>query len=273
MNFIALRVVAAFSALCLLHGTAVAAGEQVDIVGIRLGMTVDEVKAAITKYNPNLAIQPPVQKLMKYRVANETRKTEPFISHLFAVSGKKQKDDIYVYFSAPPGEPRAIAISRLHNNFDPPILRDTYYKALVDKYGKPDATEVDRHKDEKRKVVWLQWHVGDGRTQCVPHIPGGREVDGAFGTLGRGNVEQGQVLLRIRHQNTGEMIVPAAKSPADCAALLTYQLNYDPLFAADGLLIDVAAAARSEEALAAWIDGLVQQGEAEIRGSTAAPKL
>jgi len=252
---------------------AIAGDSQVDVVGLRLGMTVDEVKAAIQKYEPGLAIQPPVRKVMQYRVANETRKTEPFISHLFAVSGKKQKNDIYVYFSAPPGEPRVIAISRLHNNFDPPIQRANYYKALVEKYGEPDATEVDIQQDETRKMYWYQWHVGAGKTQCVPHIPGGRQVNGAFGSLGTGNLEQGKVLARIQDPGTGQMVVPEAKTPADCAALLTYQLNYDPLFAAQGTLIDVAGAARSEQALSEWIDRLVEQGEAEIRGSTTAPKL
>ena len=109
-----------------------------------------------------------MQKVLQYRVGNETRKTEPFLSYLFAVSGKKQKDDIYVYFSPPPGEPHAVAIRRSHNNFDPPIAREACYKALVDKYGEPSAALTDKHADEARRQHWHQWHVGAGKVQCAP---------------------------------------------------------------------------------------------------------
>lgn len=276
MKSCSLRLVASLFlvALALLSSvSANAADEKVDIVGLRLGMTLDEATEAIRKYNPELKIQPPVRKVLQYRVANETRKTEPFVSYLFAVSGKKQKDDIYVYFSLPPGEPRAIAISRMHNNFDPPILRDTYYKALTGKYGTPAATETDKQGAESRRMYWFQWHIGDGKTQCVRHVPGGRNVEGKFGTLASGTVERGEVLPRIMNASTGKMYDPAAKDPSDCAVLLTYQLNYDPLFAAIGTLIDVAGAAKSEQEMSKWIDELARKGEAEIRGSKAAPKL
>src|SRR5690606_38185395 len=107
------------------------------------------------------------------------------------------KDDIYVYFSFPPGEPRVVAIRRLHNNFDPPIPRGNYYKALIAKYGEPSATEKDKHGAESRRMYWHQWHVGDGKVQCVPYISGGREVEGQFGSIGASAVERGEVLRRI----------------------------------------------------------------------------
>lgn len=260
------------AALVLLSsGTAYAADEGVDIVGLRLGMTVEQAQEAIRAYNPDLQIQPPVQKVLQYRVANETRKTDPFVSFIYAVSGKKQADEIFVYFSPPPGEPRAVAITRMHNNFDPPVLRENYYKALVEKYGTPSATQNDTHADHARRAYWYQWHVGDGKVQCTRLFSGGREVEGAFGSLGASAVEKGEVLQRITA--SGAMLNPEANDPSDCAVLLTYQLNYDPLFSASGSLIDVAGAARAEQELSAWIDELVRQGEAEIRGSTAAPKL
>lgn len=252
---------------------AKASDQTFDIVGLRLGMTLDEARAAIRKYNPDLAIQPPVKKTVQYRVANTTRKTEPFVSYLFAVStGKKQKDNIYVYFSYPPGEPRVIAITRLHSNFDPPIPRANYYKALVERYGTPAATQNDTLADQSRRHYWYQWHVG-GKVQCLRSLPGGREVKGQFGSLGATVVERGEILKHIKDFSTGRMLNPKASDPSDCAALLTYHLSYDPLFSATGTLIDVAAAAQSEQRMSAWIDELVRKGEAEIRGSTATPRL
>lgn len=139
----------------LLCTPAKAADERVDIVGLRLGMTLDEAQEAIRKYNPNLVIQPPVRKVLQYRVANETRKTAPYVSSIFAATGKKQADSISVFFSYPPGEPRVIAITRLHNNFDPPILRENYYKALVAKYGAPAASQNDTLADNSQRMPKL----------------------------------------------------------------------------------------------------------------------
>lgn len=258
----------------LLASPSLAADDgKVDIVGLRLGMTIEEVRNAIKAYNPALQIQPPVRKVLQYQVGNETRKTEPFVSYLFAVSGKKQKDEIYAYFSFPPSEPRVVALTRMHNQFDPPILRNHYVKALTEKYGKPDATEKDKHGDESRRMHWYQWHVGNGKAQCAPHIGGGRDVEGKFGSLSIGQVEKREVLRRITTTPGKNQPIDPPVDPATCAALLTYQLNYDPLFSATGTLIDVHGAARSEQALSDWINELVRKGEAEIRGSTSKPKL
>lgn len=270
------RIAGAAAALMILAGAGQVASADtadVDVVGLKLGMTLEEAQAAIAAYNPDLQIQPPVQKILQYRVANETRKTEPFLSYLFAVSGKKQSDDIYVYFSLPPGEPRAVAITRQHNNFDPPIPREVYRKALIEKYGEPAATEKDIYGDESHKLHWYQWHIGDGKVQCVPHIAGGREVEGQFGSIAATAIEAGQTFQRITDPATGAMLNAEARDPSDCAVLLTYQLVYDPMFSAQGTLIDVAAAAKSEQEMTAWIDELVRKAEEEIQSSPAAPKL
>lgn len=239
---------------------AAGADEAVDIVGIRLGMSLEEAQAAIREYDPKLALQPPVRKTLRYQAGRATRETEPFVSYVFAITNKKQKDDIYVYFSLPPGEPRVVAIERMHNNFDPPISREAYRSALLEKYGEPDAGMHDPTPDESRRQVWYQWHVGDGK-QCARTFDGGRKVEGDFGSLSASNVEKGEVHTRL-------------ESPADCAALLTYELNYDPLFSAKGTLIDVAGALRSEQAMQTWVDELARGDSAAApSGAAGKPKL
>lgn len=245
------------AALTLLSGATA-------IVGLRLGMKVAEAEAAIRAYNPVLLLQPPVERVLQYRVFDQTRKTEPFASYVLAVTNKKQKDDIYIYFS--PSEPRVVAIRRLHNNFDPPIMQDSYREALFDKYGEPDAVKTDQHADEAHRTVWYQWHIGEAKTQCERRPLGAATpIEGAFGSLGEGTgpVETGEVLQHIAP--SGSMQNVDAQGPADCATLLTYQLAYDPLGSATGILVDVAAAAEAEQAMSAWIEDMVRQGEAEIQ--------
>ncbi|MCA8927783.1 MAG: hypothetical protein KDC18_06910 [Alphaproteobacteria bacterium] len=276
MNMQLKHACAALALSVLLAGGARAAdGSEADIVGLTLGMTVAEAEAAIKAYNPDLHIQPPVQKIYQYRVGNKTHKTDPFVSYIFAVSGKKQHDSIYVYFSLPPSEPRAIAISRIHNNFDPPISREAYIEALHEKYGPPQASEIDATNDNKRQTHRYQWLIGDGKVQCLRAIPGGYKVDGPYGSVGAstGAIESGRILPAIQNSTTGKMIAPDATSPDDCAVLLTYSLAYDPLGSAKGVLVDVAAAARSEAGVAAWIDSLVQNRQPPAKPASGKPKL
>jgi hypothetical protein len=257
----------------LLPTSANAADDEVDIVGLRLGMTIDEAQQAIRAHNPDLTIQPPVQNVIRYRVGNKTHTSDPFVSHIQSAPGTKQKESIYVWFSAPPGEPRAIAIRRSHSDFEPPIPRSNYHQALLDKYGEPSATQKDTHADSARRTYWYQWHVGDGKVQCIPAHSGGRDVEGTFGTLSENTVEKGEVLTRIRGFATAQMRATVTNNPSDCAALLTYRLNFDPLTSATGTLIDVAGAMKSEQGLSTWIEDLVRKQEEATRGSSAAPKL
>ena len=103
-----------------------------------------------------------------------------------------------------------------------------------------------------------------------PHLRGGRDVEGQFGSLSPSAVERGEVLKRIADGATGKMRNAEANDPSDCATLLTYELNYDPLFAAVGELIDLAGAAESERRMPQWVEDLVRQGD---RKPTGKPKL
>lgn len=139
-NFRYTRLAVIASAL-VLSAPANAADKEADIVGLRLGMTMDEAQEATRKYNPDLKFQPPVKEILQYRVANQTQKTAPFVSHVFAVSGKKE--DTYIYFPYSPSEPLMIAITRFHENSDPPIPRGNYYEALTEKCElRQDQTSV-----------------------------------------------------------------------------------------------------------------------------------
>ena len=247
--------------------------DGVDLVGVKLGMTVEEARRAILDYNPDLLIRPPGEKYIQYQVVNEMRRTEPFLSYIFAQTGKKQRDDIYVYFSSPPSEPRVVAVHRNHSHFDPPILRETYRNALIEKYGEPSATQSSKFVADAQNSIKLQWHIGDGKVQCAAVRDGGYEIEGQFGEIDGNTIVAGNVLKSITDIDTGRFHNPEVRDPSDCAILVTYMLNQDPLSNAVGKLVDVAAAAKSEQETQKWIDELIRQGEAEIRGSKAKPRL
>lgn len=243
--------------------------DDAEIIGLKLGMTVEEAKQAIADYDADLIIQPPMQRAYRYQVGNKTLKTDPFISSLYAVAKDKQKGNVQLYFSMPPSEAKVIAISRTHSKFEPPITRDNYIKALVDKYGEPDATQKDVYGDSARQMHWLQWHISADKQQCLPYFSGGREADGSFGTVGGSSIEKAEVtqVILSKHPNAAGLDLD------NCASVLTYQLNYDPVFAATGFLVDVSAAIKSEREVNQWIDSLVKQEEAKNNSSTAKPKL
>lgn len=62
------RIAGAAAALMIFAGLGQVASADtgdVDIVGLKLGMTLEEAQAAIAAYNPDLKIQPPVQKILQ----------------------------------------------------------------------------------------------------------------------------------------------------------------------------------------------------------------
>ncbi|AFJ03702.1 hypothetical protein Q7C_2581 [Methylophaga frappieri] len=263
-----IAVISVFTMLMLTHSALALERDDADIIGLKLGMTVEQVKKTIADYDKDFVLQPPMQRVYQYRVANKTIKTEPFISSLYAVAKDKQKGNVQIYFSMPPSEPRVVAISRSHNNFVPPITRENYSNALVDKYGQPVATQNDKQVNSERQMHWLQWHIGD-KPQCLPYFSGGRQVQGPFGTIGMSSIEKGEVTQVIMSQKTDVNNLDLD----NCASVLTYQLAYDPVNAATGILVDVSGIIKSEREVNQWIDSLAKQEEDKINSSTAKPKL
>lgn len=125
--------------LCLLAGTAFAASggfspnpraAEVDIVGLKLGMTVDEVKETLKAHDADLKIRD--QQGAITELANSG-----FLSFVYATTDNaKLKDEIRVDFAPPPHEPRAIMISRFTSYKEgnrPP--KNAVIAALKQKYG------------------------------------------------------------------------------------------------------------------------------------------
>lgn len=221
-----------------------------DIAGIFIGMTQAEVEAVIRAYDPEAVFQYN-QSTYRYTALDRRLETEPFLSTL--VAGAENRSVIFqVRFSPPPGEGRVVGIRRNHNQRTAPLTQADYAASLVDKYGAPseDVSSGEGNRVQ-RKLTWRD--TRPGRVECV--VSSGTNLPGL--PLSGGNI------LDTLSGPQGNLA--AAGAVDNCALVMTYQLNQDPVFQAGGLLYDVEAAAKGEQAAQEWVRAL--QAEASRPGT------
>lgn len=114
-----------------------AAPVNVDIVGIRLGMTLDEVKRAVQAHSPGMQINE------QNGIINNAPATA-YMSWLIAKSGKGapagSTDAIGVHFAPPPNAHRALFVERFTGfQHGQQPLSDAIKEALVKKFGPPSV--------------------------------------------------------------------------------------------------------------------------------------
>lgn len=219
-----------------------------DIAGVFIGMTQEEVEAAIRAYDPEAVFQYN-QATYRYTALNQRFQTDPFLQILVAAA-ENRTVVLQVLFSPPPGESRVVGIERSHGQRTAPLTQADYASALIDKYGPPSG---DEHNGEqgygsRRTLTWQDSRPG--KVECVPSVSFGTSILDALSGPRANLPEDGNV--------------------DDCARVMTYTLHQDPVFNARGLLYDVAAAARGEQAAQEWVRSL----EAEAsRPGTERPTL
>ncbi len=233
-----------------------AAADEFDVAGIALGMSVEDVREAILDYNKDMKIRTEVLQ-MTYSDGVKKYRTEPFVRQ---VIGQMPAHDIVATIATPPEKPEVGAIFRVHHMKNEPVARGVYLDALIEKYGEPAINFINN-----ADFMFLYWFLGEGKVNCMPVVNQKISLDTSLNSS----------MLKIIQNPDGTMKNPEAKSPEDCAVVLKYQLNNDPVVRAAAEMVDVAAAARNEVSLRAWVDELNRKAREDLvkQSGAAKPKI
>lgn len=120
---------------------------DIDIIGLKLGMTKDQVITTLKKHNRNVLIT-----FNEFKVPEKARKQNVSIpDHLQAINAEmgnikvRPYESIVIRFASPPAISSVNEIVR-SSTFAQDILTDTVMTALKEKYGTPTA--------KSRMLVW-----------------------------------------------------------------------------------------------------------------------
>ncbi len=147
-----------------------AAARRVDVAGMKLGMTPDQIRAAISAHDPTLKIQVAESTI---ELADGTQRS--FVTSVSAERRVTNPDSIDVSFSQPPRDAQAVGIIR-RQSFEararPPYK--PIRKALLEQYGRPsdeavhgtvDGAAVDL--EGQGGGLRLAWRLDKDKTECV----------------------------------------------------------------------------------------------------------
>lgn len=228
---------------------AIAASSELDIGGLRLGMSPDEARQALVAFGAAADKIQESRAKFWFMDGDNRHETPEFIDRMHGSnevfkSGKRVSDSIELDFSPPPEGGRVVRITRTVVNFvDAPTVGN-YRNALVEKYGPPDQKISGN-------PIWMR---GPGKADCVTGAKG-KGADAYVNAIYRRI--QGRVSLE--HLTNPRNI----KGPDDCAIRLIYKLGSGddlPAKRVTAELIDPGAWVKAQLAAMAVIDK--QQTEA-----------
>lgn len=154
----------------LIHAASASAADgdaRRELLNVKLGMTLDEAKAALLSLKPPLAPAPgmPEVKTVVPLLPNGAFVASYYAPQTSVVPGTTGKSAT-IQFSPPPGASRAIAISQTvqYGSKDAPTL-ENLLTALHEKYGKPHQTHTNAQGSAKLYWAWSSEGVPLGADQ------------------------------------------------------------------------------------------------------------
>lgn len=248
------------AALLAMTWHAARADTSFDIVGLRLGMTLAQARAALQAHDPKVKIEEQRRYFGYSDGINNQLRSEDFVFWLsasrFVVEGNQQgSENLTLYFSPKPGEQRVIGIGRIQSGMPNPPTGRQYRDALVAKYGKPSSEDSSG---------LVRWEFPAGKSNCMTK---------SVHRLSSGK----SILIPIYGNPTGNpdrFQKPGVKSLSDCASYLQYTVGLPtrPATEVRALMLDVEAAARGELAANQWVSELREKArkarEAKGKGPT-----
>lgn len=161
------RCLVSIAALVLLAGAALAlAAPDWDIVGIRLGMSPAQARAAMAAHAPKAQTTDYTRQFV-YSDGVQQKPLPGFLSVINASQGPTNKSEtLEVMFSAPPMEQRVIRVIRTLAMYDDPLPMARAMASVTQKYGKP-ATVLEANMGSGNFSRWLE----PGKTACGDTAP------------------------------------------------------------------------------------------------------
>ncbi|MCC5885866.1 MAG: hypothetical protein JJT88_05455 [Gammaproteobacteria bacterium] len=219
-----------------------------DLMGLRLGMTEDEVTAAFKAYNPNGQINVYNSNYTYSDKVNSFR-TPPFLSSMdLRVTTTVISTPLRVWFSGPDGDVRVIAIAREEINLPNPPTAAEFNQTVYDKYGEPT------HRMSNGAPIWQE----AGKPSCITT----RNSYGESISLqefpqvasGHKTMEQAVQMLEIWQQRPAEQAAP--EDLGTCGAFMYYPPGRDAMRSFRAAIFDVGAIVDTHRRRMAWVSQL-----------------
>jgi hypothetical protein len=256
------RLVRAVATLALAAGSAPGfAAPDWDLLGVKLGMTEAEVRAAFQAAEPGGKISLE-NATYSYSDKINSFKTPPFLSTMqLSVTRLSIQRPIKVWFSGPIGEVRVIAVTRNESNLPSAATNAQYRQGLQGKYGPPTALESNG-----ALTLWEE----KGKPSCIR--AGGRFEIGEFGQVTGGFKDLPMAVEKLKAVQQR----PNSGLPADlttCGTFMYYVTGSDPVMSVTAGLFDVGAIMQTYRDRDMWVDQLTAEAIRKREGASQAPRL
>lgn len=243
------------AALALSSATQALAAPAWDILGVRLGMTEAEVRAAMLAYEPKGQVIA-TRLTLPYSDKVSTFQTEPFLSRLeLRVRRQTVQTPLKVQFSGPGGPARVIAVEREAFGLPDAPTPQQFQQSLEAKYGKPSAYTPGR-----RMPMWEE----TGKPPCARDASGEPMPYNTFKSLEEAQRMQGRAAT-------------ARPLPADlttCGSYLQYDYGMSgPVRSFVARLVDLGRLAATEQARRDLVKRLEDEAVRRREGQAQRPRL
>jgi hypothetical protein len=241
------------------------AAPEWDLLGVKLGMTEAEVRAAFQAYDPSAKVTA-LQASLTYSDGLTSQRTPAFLDELrIEVVRKARFQPLRVWFSGPVGEPRVIAIARQEMNTPNPPTNAQFEQALQAKYGAP----TDQLGGAGATPVWQE----SGKPSCIQaRYPAGRITLGEFPQVVTGQMNLSRVLINFMNRAQNELL----NAPADlsqCGAVMYYIVSLDPVTSFNAAIFDLGALAATAKARQEYVEKLNAEARAKRESKGQVPQL
>lgn len=254
--FLCLTILFGFSSFTPSGAANAADISTFDIIGIKLGMKPDEVKAAISKHDPEFKIEE-YHRTYGYSDGVQNFQSDEILGRLAVRSnkivsqGRAEIETVFVDFTGTPGKEVVTAVVRSRaGDLNPPSVKD-FVKILTDKYGKFD------HNDRQM----IEWYGDNGTQTC-------------FNTSGMS--ELSAPLMESQSARDMEDFSP-------CRDTMTYSIgssqavdSLDMTTPVTGFNVNMVGAkllVEKDAELQAWVENLEKEATAKRTSKVEAPKL